>query len=55
MEMLKKSSEEELLHQTGQYLARIIPRTMRFNFVQMKSLGSQKAPPQGHTLLHSNI
>jgi len=30
-EMLKKCSSQELLHQIGQYLARSIPRTGRFN------------------------
>jgi len=45
MEMLKKSSKE-LLHQIEQYLAWRIPRTWRFKFVQMKSLGSQIAPPR---------
>jgi len=39
----------------GQYLAWSIPRTRRFKFVQMKSLGSQMAPPQGLELLHSDI
>jgi len=34
-------SSKELLHQMGQYLAWIIPRTRKFKFVQMKSLGSQ--------------
>jgi len=53
--MLKKSSSKELLHQIGQYLAQNITRTGRFNFVQMKSLGSQMGPPQGLKLLHSNI
>jgi len=42
--MLKKSSRE-LLHQIGQCLAWSIPRTERFKFVQMKSLGSQMATP----------
>jgi len=36
-EILKKSSQE-LLHQMGQYLARSIPRTRRFRFVQIKGL-----------------
>jgi len=44
--MLKKSSQE-LLHQIGQYLVWSIPRTSRFKLVQMNSLGSQMAPPQG--------
>jgi len=44
-EMLKKYSSQELLHQMGQYLAWIISRTKRFNFVQIKSLGSQMATP----------
>jgi len=52
---LKKSSSKELMHQIGQYLAWSVPRIGRFNFVQMKSLGSQMAPPQGLKLLHSNI
>jgi len=37
-EKLKKSSQE-LLCQMGQYLAWIIPRTRRFKFIQIKSLG----------------
>jgi len=53
--MLKKSSSQELLHQMGQYLAWSIPRTRRFKFVQIKSLGSQMAPPQGLKLLHCDI
>jgi len=53
--ILKKSSSQELLHQIGQYLAWSFPRTGRFNFVQMKSLWSQMATPQGFKLLHSNI
>jgi len=53
--MLKKSSFLELLHQIGQYLAWSFPRTGRFNVVQMMSLGSQMAQPQGLKLLHSNI
>jgi len=44
--MLKKSSQE-LLHQIRQYLAWRIPGTRRFKIVQMKSLGSCMAPPQG--------
>jgi len=35
-----KTSFQKLLHQIGQYLAWIIPRTRRFNFVQIKFLGS---------------
>jgi len=54
-ERLKISSSQELLHQIGQYLEWSIPRTERLKFVQMKSLGSQMAPPQGLKLLHSNI
>jgi len=46
-EVLKKSSSKEVLHQIGQYLACSFPRTGRCNFVQMKSLGLQMAPPQG--------
>jgi len=42
-EMILKNSLQELLHQMGQYLARIIPRTSRFKFVQIKSLGSNIA------------
>jgi len=53
--MLKKSSDEELLHQMGQYLAWSIPRTEGFKFIQMKSLGSQMAPPQELKLLNNNI
>jgi len=37
-EMLKKCSSQELLHQMEQYLS--IRRTMRFNFIHIKSLGS---------------
>jgi len=44
-EMFKKSSSQELLHQMGQYLAWSIPKTRKFKFVQMKSLGSQMAMP----------
>jgi len=44
-EMFKKSSSQELQHQMGQYLAWIIPRTRRFNFIQIKSLGSQMTTP----------
>jgi len=54
-EMFKKSSSQELLHQIGQYLAWSIPRTRKIKFVQMKSLESQMAPPQGLKLLHSDI
>jgi len=54
-EMLKKYSSQDLLHQMGQYLAWSFPRTRRFKFVQMNSLGSQMAPPQGLKLLHCNI
>jgi len=54
-EMFKKTSSKELQHQIGQYLTWRISRTGRFNFVQMKSLGSQMAPPQGLKHLHSNI
>jgi len=39
-ECFKKCSSQDLLHQMGQYLAWIIPRTRRFKFVQIKSLGS---------------
>jgi len=46
-EMLKKASSQELLHEIGQYLAWSIPRTKRFNFITIKSLGSCMAPPQG--------
>jgi len=53
--MLKKASSQELLHQIGQYLTRIIHRTEGFNLVQMTSLGLQIAPPQGLKRLHSNI
>jgi len=53
-EMLKKSSKE-LLYQIGQYLAWSFPRTGRFNFVQIMSLGSCMAPPQGLKLLHVHI
>jgi len=53
--MLKKSSSQKLIQQMGQYLACRIPRTGRFNCVQMKSLGSQMAPPQELKLWHSNI
>jgi len=42
-EMLKISSSQELVHQMGQYLTWIIPRTRTFTFVQIKSLGSQMA------------
>jgi len=31
-----------------------IPRTRRFKFVQIKSLGSYMAPPQGLKYLHSD-
>jgi len=44
-EMLKTISSQELLHEMGQYLAWIIPRTRRFKFVQIKSLGSQMVTP----------
>jgi len=54
-EMLKKYSSQELLHQMGQFLGQIIPRTRRLNFVQMKSLGSCMAPRQGLKLLRSDI
>jgi len=54
-ERCKKKSSQELLHQIGQYLVWITSRTRRFIFVQMKSLGSQMALPQGLKLLHSNI
>jgi len=37
------------------YLAWKIPRTGKFKFVKMKSLGSQMVPPQGLKLLHSDI
>jgi len=40
--MLKKSSQE-LLHQMGQYLARIIPSTRIFKFVQIYSKNLQKS------------
>jgi len=53
--MFKKSSSQDLLHQIGQYLAWSIPRTRRFKFVQIKSLGSQMAQPQELKLLHSDI
>jgi len=43
--MLKKMFSRELLHQMGQFLAWIIPRTRRFKFVQMTSLGLQMAMP----------
>jgi len=46
-EMLKKSSSKELLHQIGQYLTWSFPRTRRFSFLEMKSLGSQMVPPKG--------
>jgi len=46
-EIFKKSSSQELLHQMGEYLAWSIPRTRTFKVVQMKSLGSQMALPQG--------
>jgi len=46
MEMLKTSSQE-LLHQIRQYVAWIIPMTRRFQFFQIKSLGSQMANPTG--------
>jgi len=39
-ERLENFSSEEQLHPMGQYLASIITRTRRFQFVQMKSLGS---------------
>jgi len=39
MKMIKKCSSQEMLHQMGQYLVWIIPRTGRFNFVHIKSLG----------------
>jgi len=54
-EIIKKSSSQELLHQMGYYLDWSIPRTRRYNFVQIKTLGSYMAPPQGFKLLHSNI
>jgi len=54
-EILKKSSSREQLHQIGQYLAWNIPRTKRFNFVQIKSLVSQMALPQGPKVLHSDM
>jgi len=38
----------------GQYLAWGIPRTERFKFVQMKSLGSQMALLKGLKILHSD-
>jgi len=53
--MFKKCSSQEQLHQMGKYLAWSIPRTRRFKFVQMKSLGSQMAPHQGLKLVHSNV
>jgi len=37
--MLKKYSSQELLHQIGQYLAWNIPRTKRFEFVQINPWG----------------
>jgi len=43
--MFKKASSQELLHEMGQYLAWSIPRTRKFKFVQMNSLGSQMAMP----------
>jgi len=52
--MLKKPSQE-LLHQMGQYLARNIPWTWRFTFVQIKSLGSYMVPLQGIKYVHSDI
>jgi len=45
--MRKKTTSQELLHQIGHYLAWSFLRTRRFKFVQMKSLGSQMAPPKG--------
>jgi len=42
---LKKSSSQELQHQIGQYLTWSFPRTGRFNFIEMKFLGLQMAPP----------
>jgi len=53
--MIKKNSSNELPHQIRQYLVWSIPRTKRFKVVQMESLMSQMAPPQGLKLLHSNI
>jgi len=44
MEILKKSSSLELLHQMGQNLAWSIPRTGRFKFVQIRSLGVTDGP-----------
>jgi len=54
-EILKKCLSQKLLHQMGQYLAWSITRIRRFKFVQMKSLRSQMAPPQGLKHLHSDI
>jgi len=33
----KEISSQELLYQIGQYLARVIPRTRRLKFVQIKT------------------
>jgi len=52
-EILKKYSSRELLLQMGQNSAWSIPRTGIFKLVQIRSLGSQIAPPQGLELLHS--
>jgi len=38
--------------QIGQYLAWSIPRTNRFKFDQIKSLGSKMATPKGTFLAH---
>jgi len=39
MEMFKKSSSQELLHEIRQYVAWSIARTRRFKFVENKNLG----------------
>jgi len=52
---LQKLSSHEPVARMHQCFASSILGARRFNFVQMKSVGSWLSPPQGLKLLHSNM